>query len=554
MLTIIFTTITACIAAGVLIDMYNVQVKAGMDHRNESLLYVYNRLIDVANNGANNMVIQLNANRAVSLKKINEGELDREQTNYIYTVAGNNLNQWKDFSSFHVLLDNGYLFSAEKNRSLSLVLVENMQPILSVPVDAGGTFVHMDAAPFHPESIYYCKQLRDIEYNEPIGRIMLEISPETLERLSSDDEFSSTVVFDENRELLLATGDLRDLLTVELPEGKDGAVRLAGHNYFYTSNIVPKSNWQIVSLVNEDTVVGQISKVTAWLVLTALSIIVLMSLLSSFMVRKFAKPIRELSDHMIKSTGSLPIALEVPQKHDEIENLYSSFNEMLKQNQTLFENLKEEHNQKIVTELALVQSQIKPHFLYNTLDTIYCLSAMNRMEEAARVTKALADYYRQVLNNGSDLITIGKEVVAVEQYLMIMQMRFSQLLHYSIECDSQVKDLLIPKLLIQPIIENAIEHGIKPKQAPGTVEVRIVKEDNRVILSVADDGIGMSAEQFEKVLSGEISFNDEESFGLNNIQLRLKMFFGEKSSLMFERKQEKTVVSIVLDLTEDKHV
>jgi two-component system sensor histidine kinase YesM len=174
-----------------------------------------------------------------------------------------------------------------------------------------------------------------------------------------------------------------------------------------------------------------------------------------------SNPIIHLSNSMKRfSEGNLNVVLEVNSK-DEMGLLASGFNTMNRTSSSLLNNIKLEQKKKREYELALIQAQIKPHFLYNTLDVIYALSELGRVKDVQKTTKALADFYRVTLSKGRDIITIEEEMRNVRDYLSIQQIRYSDVFNYTMEVENAVLPHSILKLTLQPLVENAIYHGLK---------------------------------------------------------------------------------------------
>ena len=229
---------------------------------------------------------------------------------------------------------------------------------------------------------------------------------------------------------------------------------------------------------------------------------------------------------MNNSREQLPESLSLQLPNNEVGILIDRFNEMTERNQQLVQMLLEEKKNQEQLKFSLLQSQIKPHFLYNSLDTIYCLTAMGRMEEGSKMTKYLSDYYRHVLSKGMDWVLLSEEVAQTENYLQIQSIRYSDVLDYKIVVDKNTENVNIPKLTLQPLVENAIYHGIKPLGHKGNLLVTVSQEDNTILIHVIDDGIGMTLEEFQQSIQQEHQV--EEGFGLRNVIDRLKFYYGDR--------------------------
>jgi two-component system sensor histidine kinase YesM len=249
------------------------------------------------------------------------------------------------------------------------------------------------------------------------------------------------------------------------------------------------------------------------------------------------------------SEGNLNAVMEVNSK-DEMGLLASGFNTMNRTIIQLLSNIKLEQKKKREYELALIQAQIKPHFLYNTLDVIYALSELGRIKDVQKTTKALADFYRVTLSKGRDSITIEEELRNVKDYLSIQQIRYSDVFNYTIEVENSVLQHSILKLTLQPIVENAIYHGLKEKGDFGFLQVHAFTEAETIKIQIIDNGVGMDAEKIREILhSDETGQGQVMSYGLRNVDHRLRLYFGEDYGLLIESERGKgTVVTVRIPL------
>ena len=195
-------------------------------------------------------------------------------------------------------------------------------------------------------------------------------------------------------------------------------------------------------------------------------------------------------------------------------------------------------------ELSLLQAQINPHFLYNTLDAIVWLIETGKNEQAEEMVTSLSNYFRAFLSNGRDIVTVGQEQQHIRSYLEIQQVRYKDILDYEIDIDPAIGGCLIPKLTLQPLVENAIYHGLKPKRGKGMIRVTGSLSGGRVTLRVEDTGAGMEEAELvslrSQILSGEAS-----GFGLTASYKRLLLMYGAECELTVDsRVGEGTAITI----------
>lgn len=223
---------------------------------------------------------------------------------------------------------------------------------------------------------------------------------------------------------------------------------------------------------------------------------------------------------------------------DEIGHLGRRFNKMIEALKNLINLVNIEQQKKKEAELEILRAQIKPHFLYNTLDTIHWLIKENSNLEAGIVLKALTTLFRISLSKGKEQIEIKEELKHVESYITIQKVRYGEKFDYEINCSRDIRELKITKLILQPIVENALYHGIKEKRGKGFIKINIIKEDDVILLSVIDNGKGISeseTDRLNKVLSKDIEKGNE--YGLVNVNEKIKLTYGNQYGVIIESKE-----------------
>jgi two-component system sensor histidine kinase YesM len=248
-------------------------------------------------------------------------------------------------------------------------------------------------------------------------------------------------------------------------------------------------------------------------------------------------PIKKLHDVTTTITKNDLQALVTSENVDEITELGMTFNIMIgKIRELLNAKVKEQENLK-KAELKALQAQINPHFLYNTLDTIVWMAEANKTDQVIEIVRALSSFFRIALSKGKDWISIRQEIEHVRSYLAIQKMRYQDILNYKIEVDKDLLDGTILKLTLQPLVENALYHGIKNKREGGTIIVRAQRVGNDLVrLEVQDDGVGFTPQKLTQIRStlddefGEISLQ-EGGFGLENVNRRIKLYYGKEYGL-----------------------
>ena len=292
------------------------------------------------------------------------------------------------------------------------------------------------------------------------------------------------------------------------------------------------NRWQIFSTILIFSAVG-FSVVAAW----SLS-------------KSIYTPIKKLHDVTTTITKNDLQVLMTSDNRDEITELGMNFNIMIgKIKELLDSKMKEQENLK-KAELRALQAQINPHFLYNTLDTIIWMAEAKKTDQVVEIVSALSSFFRISLSKGMDWITIGEEVERIRSYLTIQKMRYQDILDFKIEVDDDVSENTILKLILQPLVENALYHGIKNKRQGGTISVRARRNgEDEILLEVEDDGIGFTPEKLSQLRaeleddSGDIKL--ESGFGIGNVNKRIRLYYGKAYGLSV-RSEYKTGTCVTL--------
>lgn len=290
-------------------------------------------------------------------------------------------------------------------------------------------------------------------------------------------------------------------------------------------------------------------------ILLGVCIIVAVILITSAILKSITKPIQELcriTSQIAEGNFSDRARMHT---EDELEVLSDSVNDMSENLEVMVHQIKEDERKMRHAELRLLQEQINPHFLYNTLDTIVWLIEGDDPDKAVDMVVALSEFFRLVLSKGKEYISIKEEKEHIRGYLEIQQVRYQDILEYEINIDPELYEYKILKLTLQPLVENSLYHGIKYKRAKGKIWVTgkmlqgISPEDDRILLCVEDNGVGMDEEELKR-LRIEISKpckETEKGFGLANVNERIRMNFGMEYGMTIESgKRKGTKVSVVI--------
>lgn len=326
-------------------------------------------------------------------------------------------------------------------------------------------------------------------------------------------------------------------------EGYEGQVR----------NIIVKSvgytGWKIVGVTPETGMALNNLKTNLFLTFVIAFFVFILIGINAYISSRITTPIHKL-ECSVNALEEGNLDTEVYQGGSyEIRHLGRSIGDMAKRIQTLMDDIVAEHESKRKSEFDTLQSQINPHFLYNTLDIIVWMIENEQKDEAVKVVTALARFFRISLSKGKSIIPVKDEVEHVRNYLMIQQKRFKNKFEYRIQMDAEVSALASLKLMLQPLVENAIYHGMEFMDGDGLIEIRSWKEGDDLWFSIQDNGLGMTEEQVESLLSDapHVASGRGSGIGVKNVNERIRLYFGEEYGLRIDSEpDEGTTVTIRL--------
>ena len=336
----------------------------------------------------------------------------------------------------------------------------------------------------------------------------------------------------------------------ENKEGQFSFKNSQGEKMIVVYNTIGVNKWKVAAVVPEREMLQKINYIKYFTVLFVLFIILIATFFVHFIGKYISRPIEKLAHQM--STVEPNVApvkgLAVP---DEMRILYKSYDKLIARNHRLLDQVKLEQEEKRKLEIAIIQAQINPHFLYNTLHSIKGLCDMGMNEDASRMVSALSSFFRISISKGNEMITIKEEIDHIKNYLFIMEMRYGDDFTYEIDVEESLFDFCIMKLTLQPLVENAIYHGVKQKRGQGYIKVRVFERDELIQLEVEDNGSGINPEKLAKIKEElKDPFNNRRKkyigIGLKSVNERIKSYFGEEYGLKLESDANKTKIIIII--------
>lgn len=400
-----------------------------------------------------------------------------------------------------------------------------------------GRNVMTDAAYSIDDVFSIVKAVKDSDTGEMVGVLLFDIKHDIISSAIQDATIGENgfvyVVDSQDHVVYTPKNEVVYRISPEWFQGEEEPVTalIQGKKYQLSYQQSEYTGWKIVSVASWQEMM---SSVNTLLILFG-TLLVVTLLLVLFVAVKISetitKPIVKLRNLMKQTeSGNLSVRFEGCYQ-DEIGDLGRSFNRMLGRIQELLDQVYEEQESKRQAELKVVQEQFKPHFLYNTLDTIGWMAREHSADDIVHLVDALTNVFRISLSRGKDYITLQEEIRYISNYLYIQKIRYGTKVQYQVSLEDGCEKEEIPKLILQPLVENAIYHGVKMKRGDGHLSVRAAKADGgRILLEVRDDGRGMSREQAKEL---EVLLNEpgrterNQSFGLFYVKERLRLRYGD---------------------------
>ena len=442
----------------------------------------------------------------------------------VYSILDNN----KGIKNITVIGKNGSIISSDKNNDMKISanMMKEKWYVDAINNSDMPVFnpVRKDEDSSMNSNSWFLSISRDIKNSkgENLGVIVFDIKYEMFERYLRSNAFgrqSDSIIID-NHGNVIYYRDVKCFADKKCLE-KFSEKNKNKDTYLYETQI-ENTNWNLRSLANTNDLVTLKKNFSHIVIIIFLFSLAFSSIITFIVITKILKPLIKLENHMQNFENNLREFHLSEKTGYEIQNLVEHFNVMVEKIKYLREY-----------EIKALHSQINPHFLYNTLDTIIWMAEFEDNEKVISITKSLANYFRLSLSNGHEKIPLKDEIMHTKEYLFIQKQRYEDKLSYffNIE-DESLLSIKVPKIIIQPIVENSIYHGIKNLSGNGIITIDVYRENSTVNISVKDNGIGFEkAKQFKKSKTGGVGFQ--------NVDKRIKFYYG-KNYGVFINKDNKT--------------
>lgn len=382
------------------------------------------------------------------------------------------------------------------------------------------------------EMVSFVRVINDINTQKPIGILAINLPSRFFEQAYEglSGETSHFALYDTSGRLICK--DNESTFSSLKPENLLQNTREETDKLFYksifTCDTLGDSHFILASRLEVRILDGLPAKLLAALIIGAFILLAFMWLINTYIAKNVIYPIQRLVDSMAEVQNGWLHRVSMNVNDDEIGLLKNSYNAMLIEINQLIEELLQKEKTLRMAELDALQEQMKPHFLYNTLDMIRYMALENRTDEVYNMLETLGNFYRRFLSKGSTDLSLGEEIEIVKSYLTLQRTRFEDIFTDEYEIEEGLSSIRVPRLILQPLVENSIYHGIRPKGEHGVIRVTVKRQEDFLFLSVYDNGIGMSAHQRELLFSGK----DSRSFGFQGTIERIRYYY--KTEDVFE--------------------
>lgn len=408
-------------------------------------------------------------------------------------------------------------------------------------IPCGSDFITGDNNPY----LYLCRTYMSVtNLFMPLGQLIMKVPVDELKQVFKESELDAQeyyAIVNSNGKYIYHTQDMSLIgkyadqeIIAKLESGVDGEqiVSYNDEDYLLSYSFYNKTGWNIIHIMPMDIIRSHaIKAINNVLFIMLMSMIIAMPVLVLILM-SFTTPIRTLQNTVEKFGNGMSQIRAKTDRLDEIGRLQNSFNQMADKINEQMEKIKEDSQQKRLMEINMLEYQINPHFLYNSLDFINWMAHKSGNEDISEMVTSLARFFRVGLSKGKEYYKVKDELDHVHQYLLINKLRFKDCFRFEIQAEPDVLELSTIKIILQPAVENAIKHGINKYKNDGFIRVSAKKAEDSVIFEVSDNGKGIDKERLEviqKILAShtQVDMDSISGFGLYNVNMRIWMQFGE---------------------------
>lgn len=497
-------------------------------------------------NDVSKMIISSDNVQNTLKKALEEG---RERSDYDsisnYLIQFTNFNS--NISSIYVLDNYGHKYYSENvfYKDFNIENIEKSDWYNELLKNKGKYILKLNGGGFFEGNgnnyVSLIRVINDINSGQKLGLLIINMNESAFDNLSVklSSEYGTKLIIKNELGELITKPDINEeiLNKIKNDNFSDSNIgflveKVKNKDYVISSLETPNYNWKLITVSQYSESLQQ-RKYTNYFLICFSIISFLLIILGSMVISRFiTRPIKKLCKSMKDIENGEFNVVNIETYDDEVGELKKGYNIMISQINQLLEKIVKDEKIKRQTELNLLMSQIKPHFLYNTFDTIHSLALSGENKKIYEMIKALGKFYRTSLNNGKDIINIEEEINTVKSYLIIQNIRYSDMFEAEYNLDSGCNNFKIIKLVLQPLVENAIYHGVRNRKDKGKLKISTFQEEEKVVLTLEDNGLGMEETQVRNIIE-----NKTTGIGVRTTKERLRVFYGDDHEFIVESEK-----------------
>ena len=478
-------------------------------------------------------------------------EMYKQRMNYNYNL--NFKNQYTvDIDGIYVLGRNGAIFRSSKGtlrkqefreEEWFKQVIETREELWLAPHPGSDIIQNLD---YLTISVVY--PVKDRISSRILGVVVVDVRAESLNKIEDNGLVfeGKSYILDEDDKVIYSdqSNDEEEIDAVNHAfhenqadhTGTADKIEIGGKACLYSSMYLSNNGWKTVGIISDRQVFAPFERLRMAIIFAILVFGIIAVIFAWKGADNVSEPIKKVRTTMKQvEKGDFNVQLKIASQ-DEVGELAQSFNHMIEKIKRLMAQEQESQEKLRYAELKALQSQINPHFLYNTLDSINWMVRMGRNDKVEEMIDALSTFFRISLSKGRHFISIREELIHVEKYIMIQKVRYERIMESEICVPEEFFGYDIIKMTLQPLVENALYHGIKEKGEGGVIRITAEGQGDNIVFCVSDTGLGMSKEKLEKlqIMMDQGIDHDPDAYGIINVQKRIHMYFGTEYGLRFE--------------------
>jgi two-component system sensor histidine kinase YesM len=379
--------------------------------------------------------------------------------------------------------------------------------------------------------------ISDMNNAQPLAMLMITVDEMTFQKYFNDvgKKYNSNFsIVDSNNNYVIKpaeyTQEMDKYMFYDVGEQGYSIIKNGREKNIVVRQSLGINDWSIVGVIPVNSSSYDKFYMT-WIIIIVFLNIFFVFTCSILLTKLIFNPLSRIERHMkaVESGHFIEMPVET-NKNNEITEIKSVFNHMIHAINQLIVKVKSEEKIIAQKQLGIIQAQITPHFLYNTLDAISALALIKDNDNCFKMTQALGSFYRHTLNNGLDFVTVNDEIECIKSYITILNIRYDNKITLKTDIDDNIKNYKILKLILQPAVENAVHHGIRAGKGSGIISIKAYKDENEIIFCIANDGVGMTEERINKILTGKMN-EGKSGFGLYSSIQMISLYYNIKNPI-----------------------